>query len=167
MFPGRGCLKILAITKADIIAEVSEYRLSVLLNTSGAKSKPPFFQHLCSGNTYTPIQKARATRTQQKSPSFCGLSGSTFSIIPLLKLHTKGKHFFLLHSDKKWLKEATKTPTSPITGSFERLNSCRTGKLDTSCPMSARSCLKASASGWQPWLQGRRAGMKLSVPSYS
>lgn len=67
-------LKILAITKADTIAEVSEHTRSVLLNSFGAISKPPFFQHLCSGNTYIPIWKARATRTQQKSPSFCGLS---------------------------------------------------------------------------------------------
>lgn len=67
-------LKILAITKADTTAEVSEHRRSSLLNSSGAKSKPPFFQHRCSGNTYTAICKAWATRTQQKSPSFCGLS---------------------------------------------------------------------------------------------
>lgn len=67
-------LKILAIIKADTITDVSEHRHSVLLNSSGARSKTAFFQHLCSGNTYTPIHKARATRTRQKSPSFCGLS---------------------------------------------------------------------------------------------
>lgn len=46
-------------SEGDIIAEVSEYRLSVLLNSSYAKSNLSY--------------KARATMTQQKIPSFCGL----------------------------------------------------------------------------------------------
>lgn len=141
----RMSLKILAITKADI-ADVSEHRRSVLPNCSGAKSKTPFFQHLRTGNTYTPIHKARATRIRQKSPSFCALSYSMVSIIKfhfLLKLHTQGRHFLLLHSDNKWLKAATEAPPSPITGSFKRLRICRTAQLGTSCSMLARSCLKA------------------------
>lgn len=80
----------------------------------------------------------------------------------LLKLHTQGRHFLLLHSDNKWLQEAAKTPMSAVTESFKRLSISRTAQLDTSCSMLSRSCPKARACGWQPWLQGRSAGMKLS-----
>lgn len=80
----------------------------------------------------------------------------------LLKLYSQGRHFLLPHSDNKWLQEAAKTPTSPVTGSFKRMSISRTAQLDTPCSMLSRSCLKARACGRQPWLQGRSAGMKLS-----